>query len=187
MSYNPQGMFNWAVNWCNRANVGYWDSFPERNQQTINGITYYDCSSFTFFACWLGGGLDVGSLGYSTNLADYHNGVVNAWTVTSMISALTYAGWNIIPITNATSNLQPGDILAKIHTHTEIFYSNNPVQTMGARNSSLPLADQVSIHTTSLSYIQGYYDYIIRPNGVVPPTPTQRRGIPLWMLLRYLP
>lgn len=185
MPYSPQGMFNWAVTWCNTANVGYSQTY--RNFRTVNGITYFDCSSFTFFACWLGGNLDIGAMGYSTNIADYREGRANAWTVTTMISSLINYGWNSIPISNAV--LQPGDILAKTRTHCEIYYGDTPIQTMGARNSSLPLADQVAIHQTTLNYIRSYYDLVLRPNGGQPPgpVPTQHRGIPLWMLLRYLP
>lgn len=40
--------YTWAVNCCNLPNVGYSNIY--RNQQTVNGITYYDCSSFINYA-----------------------------------------------------------------------------------------------------------------------------------------
>ena len=168
-------------------NVGYSQAY--RNFRTVDGITYFDCSSFTFFACWLGGNLDIGAMGYSTTLDDYREGRANAWTVSSMINALTNYGWDRIPITDAV--LQPCDIIATTSSHCEIYYGDSPIQMMGARNSSLPLDDQVAVHQTTLNYIRSYYDWVLRPNGGQPPgptpTPTRRKGIPLWMLLRYTP
>ena len=40
--------YSWAINTCNADNVGYSQSY--RNQKTVNGITYYDCSSFIWYA-----------------------------------------------------------------------------------------------------------------------------------------
>ena len=45
--------YSWAVQTCNAPNVGYSQRY--RNQQTINGITYYDCSSFINYALIMGG------------------------------------------------------------------------------------------------------------------------------------
>ena len=187
MPYSTAGMFAWAEAMCNRANVGYWMSYPQRNFMTINGITYFDCSSFTFFACWLGGGLDVGALGYSTDLAAYQagaSGSPNAWTVNSMIRNLQAAGWATYSPSAVT--LQPGDILAKWDTHTEIYYGDNPVRLMGARNSSLPLADQVAIHETSLTSIQNYYNLVLRPDGGPTPPPGPTRPVPVWLIKRAI-
>ena len=36
--------YQWAVNACNAPNIGYSQQY--RRGQTVNGITYYDCSSF---------------------------------------------------------------------------------------------------------------------------------------------
>lgn len=38
-----QQAYNWAVETCANENVGYSQEY--RNQQTVKGITYYDCSS----------------------------------------------------------------------------------------------------------------------------------------------
>ena len=45
--------YTWAIQTCNAPNVGYSQAY--RNQQTINGITYYDCSSFVNYALLAGG------------------------------------------------------------------------------------------------------------------------------------
>ena len=173
MAFSIQGMYDWSVYECNRTDVAYSQTY--RNQQTVNGITYYDCSSFTFFAAWLGGGLDVGSLGYSTNINDYHNGTANAWTVNSMIRAIrSLTDWQQLdPQTDAW---QEGDILAKTNTHCEICYLP-PRQTMGAHST----AGGVSInqYQTSLSYYDVILRYVGTP-GPHPPGPTL--PMPAWML-----
>ena len=147
-------MLAWAVDWAGRANVGYSQTY--RTMQTYNGITYFDCSSFTFFAMWLGGAFDLSQFGFSTNLSDYSS----------------YAN-NITP--------QAGDIVVKTAQHCEIVYDTNPLQLVGARNSSLPLADQVAIHqVSSLSW----YDEIWRyGGGPDPPTPPGL-PVPIWLLKR---
>lgn len=177
MPFDVTGMYNWAVTECNRTDVAYSQSY--RNQQTVNGITYYDCSSFTFFACWLGGGLDVGSLGYSTNINDYHNGTANAWIVTSMINALSgLTGWETLD--PKTVNWQAGDILAKTRTHCEICYAP-PRQTMGAHNTASGVT--INQYQTSLDY----YDVLLRYTGSPGPTPPgPTLPMPVWLLKRAI-
>ena len=183
MAFNVQGMYDWAVHECQRTDVAYSQSY--RNQQTVRGITYYDCSSFVFFAMWLGGGLNVGQLGFSTNINDYHNGNANAWVVTSMVN--TYipqiAGFEYFDPT--VEGWRAGDILAKTNVererrHTEICYTP-PTRTMGAHNT----ANGVSIN----SYETGtsYYNVLIRwtgSPGPVPPGPTQ--SMPIWLIKRAI-
>ena len=48
-----QSAYNWAIETCAKENVGYSQTY--RNQQTVNGITYYDCSSFIWYALIAGG------------------------------------------------------------------------------------------------------------------------------------
>ena len=50
---NINQAYSWAVNTCNASNVGYSQTY--RNQQTIGGITYYDCSSFIWYSLIAGG------------------------------------------------------------------------------------------------------------------------------------
>lgn len=45
---NIQLSYNWAIETCVKPNVGYSQQY--RNQRTVNGITYYDCSSFVWYA-----------------------------------------------------------------------------------------------------------------------------------------
>ena len=45
--------YNWAIATCEAPNVGYSQAY--RNQQTVDGITYYDCSSFIWYALKAGG------------------------------------------------------------------------------------------------------------------------------------
>ena len=174
---NLTGMYDWAVLECQRTDVAYSQTY--RNQQTVNGITYYDCSSFTFFAMWLGGGLDVGALGYSTNLSAYHNGTANAWTVTSMLRALSTLP-EVQQYSPRDVTWQAGDILAKTRTHTEICYAP-PRQTMGAHNT----ARGISINDFQTDV--GYYDVLVRYTaepGPIPPGPTQ--PMPSWLIKRAI-
>ena len=174
-SFDVNAFWAWAVNVCNSGTAAYWQHIPERNQQTINGITYYDCSSFLFFACWQGGGLDVGALGYNNNINDYHNGTANAWNVTMMIRSLTYAGF--VQYDPRTEPWQPGDILVKTRTHTEICYAA-PTQTMGAHSPS----GGVSINQFQTG--TSYYDVLLRWPGATPPVPppVPTQPMPIWLL-----
>lgn len=69
MPPNIQAAYNWAVETCAKPNVGYSQQF--RNEVTVNGITYYDCSSFVWFALKAGGFAVVE--GYMA-VYDRHNG-----------------------------------------------------------------------------------------------------------------
>lgn len=172
-----QGAFDWAVAWCNRSNVGYDQSY--RNMQVHNGVTWFDCSSFTFFALWQGGGFDVGSLGFSTNLSDYTSipNTANAWVVHTMEEYLPDLGWVVNNIGDIAPS--PGDIVVRNYEHCEMVYSTAPLATMGARNPNLPLNDQVAIHQVSdLSY----YDRIWRFGSTPPTPPTPGTGLPVWLL-----
>ena len=174
-SFSVQGMYDWAVNECTRGNVAYNQQL--RNQQTVNGITYYDCSSFLFFACWLGGGLNVGALGYSTDLDAYHQGRANAWVVTSMLRSLSYVS-GFQQFDPRTEPWQAGDILAKTRTHCEICYAP-PRQTMGAHST----AGGVSINPYQSSI--DYYDVLVRYTDIPGPTPPgPSQPVPIWLIKR---
>lgn len=133
MSANIQAAYNWAVETCNNPNVGY--SMTYRNQQTVNGITYYDCSSFIWFAL-KAGGFDVVAA---------HGGQEWPFTTYDMTSVLDTLGFDRVPV---NSEWKPGDILIRNNSyghHTEMVYSGR--RTMGAHGSRYPLADQVSIYS----------------------------------------
>lgn len=164
--FSLQGAYNWAVNMCNRPDVGYWMSAYWRNLSVNNGITYVDCSSFMFFALGIGGGYDMSKFGFSTNWALYpgkHGEVgYNAWGVLGMTRCLPYMGFKkIYPVPDYWL---PGDILTKYDPatddgHTEMCYES-PRRTMGAHSSKPPLPDQVSIRTWNTD--PGYYQYLWR-------------------------
>ena len=52
MAANIDLAYKWAIDTCNAPNVGYSQSY--RNEKTVNGITYYDCSSFIWYALLAG-------------------------------------------------------------------------------------------------------------------------------------
>lgn len=146
--------YTWAINTCNRAHVGY--SQPYRNQRTVNGVTYYDCSSFIWYAL-KAGGFDVNAA-YQTATGSAYSG--NAITTHNMAAWLTTLGFtqkNIL-----TEKWLAGDVVL-IHStsrqHTEMVYqgTNNPGEgyTMGAHSASYTLGRQVSINT-NLSYASNY-------------------------------
>ena len=198
-NFSLQGMYDWAVEWCNKPNVGYSMTFDYRNMGIKDGyITCFDCSSFLFFAIWLGGGFDVGELGYPTDLYLYQTSggaaPYNAWDVAGMRRRLPYIGFSKIePMPDAW---KPGDILVKIGAHTEICYAS-PRRTMGAHSSKPELALQVSINEWNTQI--GYYNEIWRYTGgeppIVPPGPpdpynpgdpgyTERKKMPIWMMCK---
>ena len=187
MAFNLQGAYNWIEAKCNNPNVRYSQAY--RKYRTVDGLTYFDCSSLVFFGMWLGGGLDIGALGYSTTLTDYTNPtpghMANAWIVQTMEPALVSLGWKDVRL-DLPNEWLPGDILIKYtQWHTEMIYSGEPnLMQMGARNSSLSAAEQVAIHTL----YTGYYDRILRDPTQPPPTPGPgphpgpSKPMPIWLI-----
>lgn len=129
----------WAINTCNDPNIGYSQSY--RNQKTVNGITYYDCSSFIFYALKAGG---FGVSGYP-------------FTTATMRSKLISLGFVLMP---TSGQWLPGDIVWR-DGHTEMVYQGGTGQgiTMGAHSSKRPLADQVSINSSYTSNFTNVYRY----------------------------
>lgn len=131
--------YQWAINTCNAPNVGYSQDY--RNQQTINGITYYDCSSFINYALLAGGWV-------TPQYAPAHNPL----TTWSLMTELPRLGWTQV---NPTGLILAGDIgvsnTSDSH-HTEMAYSqgNGSAIFMGAHGSKgIALANQVSIGDSS--------------------------------------
>ena len=127
--------WKWAADTCNAPNVGYSQAY--RNQQTVNGITYYDCSSFINYALLAGG---FTTAGYAPD----HN----AFTTWSEPTVLSNLGFH--RVTDGT--LKPGDIGVSNNNsmqHTEMVYavdsSGTKGQWMGAHTDAYALANQVSI------------------------------------------
>lgn len=151
--------YQWAINKCNQANIGYSQDY--RNQQTVNGVTYYDCSSFIWYAL-KAGGFDVESA-YRTATGETYSG--NAiWTAVER-AWLQALGFVQVDINGAWV---AGDVLWR-SGHTEMVYSGGTGQgvTMGAHSPNRPLADQVSINssTSSASSWTSLWRY-----GSTPPT-----------------
>lgn len=137
----------WAINTCNNPNVGYPDlqTHPEwRNQVTVDGITYYDCSSFIWYAL-IAGGFDCVAA---------HGGNTWPFVTSEMDTVLRNLGFVEV---SRTGTILPGDI--GVHNrgsaggHTEMCYTggNGAGIFMGAHGHWRPLADQVSINTYTTS------------------------------------
>lgn len=147
-----QAAYDWAYNICNNnatlQNTGY--SQAHRNQETIGGITYYDCSSFVWYAL-KAGGFDVEGV-YGT----YPFVTANMGAVLLQLGFVEY---------DASNGLwSKGDIMW-VNGHTEIVYDPLNYRTMGAHSdvdqygNPLPISQQVSLGTyNNHSYFtKGYY------------------------------
>lgn len=128
------GTYTWAVNCCNLPKVGYSQAY--RNQQTVSGITYYDCSSFINYALLAGGW---STPGYAPNS--------NAFTTYDMEGVLQQLGFTRV----TDSIIKPGDIGVS-DTHTEMCYKGGTGKAvfMGAHGrNGIALVNQVSIGSSS--------------------------------------
>lgn len=125
--------YTWAIETCNAPNVGYSQTY--RNQQTVNGITYYDCSSFINYAL-LAGGFETPS--YAPN----HN----AFTTVPEPAELLRLGFVEV---DANGEYLAGDV-GLDGGHTEMCYRGGSGKGvfMGAHTDNAPLANQVSIGST---------------------------------------
>lgn len=126
--------YTWAVNCCNLPKVGYSQAY--RNQQTVNGITYYDCSSFINYALLAGGW---STPGYAPNS--------NAFTTYDMEGVLQQLCFTRV----TDSTIKPGDIGVS-DTHTEMCYKGGTGKAvfMGAHGrNGIALVNQVSIGSSS--------------------------------------
>lgn len=132
---NLNTAYQWAIEKCNDPNVGY--SQPYRNEQTVDGITYYDCSSFIWYAL-KAGGFDVEGA-YNSALWPYEGNAVTTAYLDDWLFAL---GFVEIPITD---EWVAGDVLWR-DGHTEMVYQGRT--TMGAHSSSYDLKRQVSINSS---------------------------------------
>lgn len=149
--------YTWAINTCNAADVGYSQTY--RNQQTVGGITYYDCSSFINYC------LNAGGFSTPDYAPDY-----NAFTTVTEPGVLLSLGFTEV---DATGEYKPGDIGVD-PTHTEMCYTGGIGSGifMGAHTANAQLADQVSIANYTRSFNRlfrygsgatgyGYSQYVI--------------------------
>lgn len=132
MAANITLAYQYCITKCNDPNVGYSQDY--RTEQTVNGVTYYDCSSLMWYAL-KNAGFDVaGAYGSSY-----------PFVTDDMGDVLLALGFVIVPI---DSEWMPGDILWR-SGHTEMVYQGR--RTMGAHTDSYELVDQVSINTYNSS------------------------------------
>ena len=122
--------YSWAIETCNAPNVGYSQRY--RNQQTVGGVTYYDCSSFINYALLAGG--------FETPTYAPNN---NAFTTYTEEEVLLSLGFNEV---SSTGEYLPGDI-GLSSGHTEMCYSGGYGKGvfMGAITDNAPLVNQVTI------------------------------------------
>ena len=146
--------YQWGIQTCNAPNIGYSQAY--RNQQTVNGITYYDCSSFVWY-CLKNGGFP------SEDLGTYPF-VTYSYSEPKILEKL---GWT--RLNASTEKWLAGDILlgnygthggTTDYQHTEMVYKGTDTTgqgyTMGAHGANgLALENQVSINTY-LSYSSKY-------------------------------
>lgn len=124
------GAYTWAVKCCSLPKVGYSQAY--RNQQTVGGITYYDCSSFINYALLAGGWSTPGHAPHS-----------NAFTTYDMEGVLQQSGFTRV----TDSIIRPGDIGVS-DTHTEMCYKGGTGKAvfMGAHGrNGIALVNQVSV------------------------------------------
>lgn len=126
---NIQEAYNWAIETCAAENVGYSQQF--RNQQTVKGITYYDCSSFIWYSLIAGGFAVVEDWG------------TFPFTTSTMAGVLKRLGFTKH---SANDEWLPGDILIR-SGHTEMAFDST--RTMGAHTNKVALELQVSINANS--------------------------------------
>lgn len=145
--------YNWAIDTCSRPDVGYSQAY--RDQQTVDGITYYDCSSFIWYALKAGGFVGIGNSPFVT---------------ANMRGILTSAGFTEYDAQSVA--WEPGDIVWR-KGHTEMVYDDHI--TMGAHTAHAPLADQVSIRDSPVSATA--FTRILKYGGAAPtPPPTPGGG-----------
>lgn len=121
--------YQWIINACNAPNIAYSQQY--RRGQTVGGTTYYDCSSLISRALYEG-----------------QFTATNPWFTTANMRSYLQ-DWGFIK-SDINGMWVSGDILWR-SGHTEMVYragdSAGTGITMGAHQSGVPLADQVSINT----------------------------------------
>lgn len=167
------GFVAWCKDKCDDPDVQY--SQPNREEVTINGITYYDCSSFV----WYGlkhNNFDVDQTGHPNR----------AFTTSEMPADLLAMGFTEI---DRSGEIKPGDI-GWTSTHAEVCYSGGSGQGvfMGAHDDTLPAADQVSVNNFASAGTDFERIYRFYSTGPGPtPTPSEKGKKLLWMYMRNWP
>lgn len=137
--------FRWGVDTCNAPNIQYSQTY--RNQQTVGGITYYDCSSFVWYAL-KAGGWDVAGQAYNTATGYSYSG--NAITTPDEVAWLLALGFTEV----SQSQVLAGDVCWK-SGHTEMVYDPATGQTMGAHRHYRDDPDR-DVSITSYDGVSGF-------------------------------
>lgn len=146
--------YRWAIQKCNADYVRYSMQWDLRDGVYRDGLQYFDCSSFIFWALNAGGFPVVQIFGN------------NAFNTDSMGAVLLQMGFVEV---SRTGQILPGDIgvhhRGSARGHTEMCYTggNGAGVFMGAHGSSLPAQQQVSINTYTTAGT--YWDEIYRYQG----------------------
>lgn len=166
-----QKAFTWAEGKCEEPNVGY--SQVYRRGEVVDGIQYYDCSSF-IYAALVAGGFDfipeyqwfwtgnqtqaMKSVGWTEYV--FQDGVISDFALRNGDVLIRGAGRSDVP----------GDVSTD-EGHTEMVWNAARGYTMGAHSSSLELSDQVSKH--NIDQRKETWFFVMRyGNGAVPGSPS---------------
>lgn len=160
MAFDPNAAFNYVVQACNDANIGY--SMNSRSTITlgVNYKTYCDCSSLMAWACWKAGAWPNNPWFATSNEGEY---LIKAGFTKHNANAVNWVAGAILTRNEQSTGTSGSG-------HTEMVYrptGANMGYTMGAHTShpsSGLFADQVSINSY-VSYASNW-DYIY-----IPPTP----------------
>lgn len=166
-----QKAFTWAENKCEEPNVGY--SQAHRRGEVVDGIQYYDCSSFIYAALvagdfvfapqyqwfWTGNQTQaMKSVGWTEHV--FQDGDISNFTLRNGDVLIRGAGRSDVP----------GDVSTD-EGHTEMVWDAANGYTMGAHSSLLPLDDQVSKHRIDQRGNKWYF--VMRyGEGAVPGSPS---------------
>lgn len=134
--------YNYIIKMCNDSKVGYSQTY--RCRQTVNGITYFDCSSLMYY-----GLLEAGFT--KEQIGAY------PFTTYSMKAILEPLGFKVLDA--KTSKWKKGDILLR-SDHTEMVHHG--LYSMGAHTGKVALENQVCINTYKSN--KNSWQYILRYN-----------------------
>jgi hypothetical protein len=161
---NIRNAYQWSINACNNPDIGYSQEY--RNARIIDGICYYDCSSFVWFALMSGGFDCIGA--YNAAIGPYYGNAFTTWNMPEVLRVLGFRQHEL------NSQWQPADILIR-NNHTELVYQGfyGQGRTMGAHSDDVPLPDQVSINNfvcTAASWEELWrYEGPVKDNRIIIP------------------
>lgn len=166
------GFVEWCYNKCIDTAVGYSQQY--REEQTVGGITYYDCSSFIWYGL-AHNGFDIEATGHDTY----------AFDTSHMPEDLVKMGWREV---DRSGEIKPGDI-GWTSGHAEVCYTGGQGQGvfMGAHSDQLPFADQVSVNNFASAGTD--FEKLFRFMGGGPgpgPSPGKKKKF-MWMYMRNWP